>query len=62
MTIDLSFLGKGSYFAEIFKDGINADKDATDYKRQIVKVTSADKLTINIANGGGFAIIIDPIN
>lgn len=60
MTIDLSFLGKGSYSAEIFKDGINAEKDATDYKREIIKVTSADKLTVKMANGGGFAIIISP--
>jgi len=58
MTIDLSFLDKGTYSAEIFKDGINAEKDATDYKREIVKVTSADKLIVNMANGGGFAIII----
>ena len=61
MTIDLSFLDKGTYSAEIFKDGINADKDATDYKREIVKVTSAEKLILNMANGGGFAIIISPI-
>ncbi len=60
MTIDLSFLGNGTYSAEIFKDGINAGKDATDYKREIVKVTSTDKLKLNMANGGGFAIIISP--
>lgn len=57
-TIDLSFLGKGTYSAEIFKDGINATKDATDYKREIVKVSNTDKLTLNMANGGGFAISI----
>ncbi|MDM8159984.1 glycoside hydrolase family 97 protein [Labilibaculum sp. K2S] len=58
MTIDLSFLGEGTYSAEIFKDGINAAKDATDYKREIVKVANGEKLTVNMANGGGFAIII----
>lgn len=60
MTIDLSFLGKGIYSAEIFKDGINANKDATDYKREIVKATNTDKLIVNMANGGGFAMIISP--
>ena len=60
MSIDLSFLGEGTYSAEIFKDGINADKDPTDYKREIVKVASTDKLEINMANGGGLAIIISP--
>ena len=62
MTIDLAFLGKGAYSAEIFNDGINANKDPTDYKRKMVKVTSADKLKINMANGGGFAMIINPEN
>ncbi|MGS2765039.1 glycoside hydrolase family 97 protein [Sinomicrobium sp. M5D2P9] len=60
MTIDLSFLGEGTYSAEIFKDGVNADKDPTDYKREIIKVVSTDKPVINMANGGGFAIIIKP--
>ncbi|WP_343521946.1 glycoside hydrolase family 97 protein [Pedobacter sp.] len=60
ITVDLSFLGKGKFSAEIFKDGMNANKDAADYKHEIVRVTSADKLTIDMANGGGFAIIINP--
>lgn len=62
MTLDLSFLDKGTYSAEIFKDGINANKDATDYKREIVKVSNTDKLKVNMANGGGFAIIISSQN
>lgn len=60
MTIDLSFLDKGAYIAEIFRDGINADKDPTDYKRETIDVANTDKLTVNMANGGGFAIIIRP--
>ena len=38
-TIDLSFLGEGSYEAEIFSDGINADREATDYKKEVRTVT-----------------------
>jgi alpha-glucosidase len=60
MTVDLSFLDKGAYTAEIFKDGINGDKDPTDYKRETIDVTNADKLEVNMVNGGGFAIIISP--
>lgn len=60
MLVDLSFLDKGVYTAEIFSDGINADKDPTDYKRETIDVTNTDKLTINMANGGGFAVIISP--
>ncbi len=62
MTVDLSFLDKGVYTAEIFRDGANADKDPTDYKREIIDVTNTDKLPVNMANGGGFAIIINPKN
>lgn len=60
MSIDLSFLDEGTYTAEIFKDGVNAVKDPTDYKREIINVVNTDKLVINMANGGGFAIIISP--
>jgi alpha-glucosidase len=60
MEVDLSFLDKGTYSAEIFRDGINAVKDPTDYKREIIDVTKNDKLKVNMANGGGFAIIISP--
>ncbi len=53
-TIDLSFLGEGSYEAEIFSDGINADREATDYKKEVRTVTSGDKLNIHMAPGGGW--------
>jgi len=59
ITIDFSFLEKGKKFqAEIFSDGLNADKAATDYKREIITINSATKLTYRLANGGGLAMII----
>ncbi|OFY64111.1 MAG: Retaining alpha-galactosidase [Bacteroidetes bacterium RBG_13_43_22] len=61
LTIDLSFLGTGNYEAVIFKDGINADRDATDYKKEVIKVSSADKLKINLAPGGGWAARIEKL-
>ena len=33
LELDLSFLGEGEYTAEIFEDGINADRNAQDYRR-----------------------------
>lgn len=54
-TIDLSFLGSGNYKAIIFQDGINADRDATDYVRKEMNVTSKDKITVQLASGGGWA-------
>ena len=53
-TIDLSFLSEGNYEAEIFADGINADREATDYKKEVRTVTSGDKLNIHMAPGGGW--------
>jgi len=54
LTIDLSFLGKGNYKAIIFEDGVNADHNATDYKKTVTTVTSATKLEVQLASGGGW--------
>jgi alpha-glucosidase len=61
ITIDLSFLKDGNYKAEIFKDGINADRDATDYKKEIIKLSLNQKLNIHLSNGGGWAARIYPV-
>ncbi|WP_253250978.1 glycoside hydrolase family 97 protein [Flavobacterium sp. ACN6] len=59
ITIDFSFLEKGKKFqAEVFLDGLNADKAATDYKKEIVTVDSTTKLKYRLASGGGLAMII----
>ena len=59
ITIDFSFLEKGKkYEAEIFSDGINADKAAADYKKEIITVDSTTKLKYHLASGGGLAAII----
>ena len=59
ITIDFSFLEKGKKFeAEIFSDGLNADKAANDYKREIIKVDSTTKLKYKLASGGGLSMII----
>jgi alpha-glucosidase len=55
LTVDLSFLGEGNYQIELFKDGINADRAARDYKREIVPVPASKKLTVTMMPGGGFA-------
>ncbi len=62
LTIDLSFLGAGEYKAEIFSDGINADRDATDYKKEEVNIKVGDKLPVKLKNGGGWAARIEKVN
>jgi len=60
MDLDLSFLPAGNYSMEIFKDGINADKYAEDYKHLKTNVKSGDKMKIHLAPGGGWAARILP--
>ena len=55
MELDLSFLGDGDYKLELFKDGINADRAACDYKKEILQVPANRKLKIKMAPGGGYA-------
>jgi len=62
LALDFSFLPKGTYEAEVFRDGINADRDATDYKKELIKIDSGDKLKIQISPGGGWAAILRKIN
>ena len=54
IEIALPFLGEGKWRAEIFEDGINADRDATDYVRKTVTVSAGEKLKIALAPGGGW--------
>lgn len=61
LELDLSFLGEGNFKAEIFKDGINAYKKASDYKKEIIQIGVDKKLKIDMASGGGFAMRIYPI-
>jgi alpha-glucosidase len=60
LTIDLSFLPAGTYEAEIFQDGMNADRDATDYKKVVMALKSGDKLNIHLFGGGGWVARIYP--
>ena len=55
LDLDLSFLGEGDYILELFKDGINADRAARDYKKEVISVPTDRKLKIHMAPGGGYA-------
>ncbi|TKK65315.1 glycoside hydrolase family 97 protein [Ilyomonas limi] len=55
ITLDFSFLPAGNYTAVVFKDGVNADREATDYKKEIITMASGEKKTIHLAPGGDWA-------
>lgn len=56
LDISLDFLEEGkTYNALIFSDGVNANRIGSDYKSSKREVRKGDKMTINMAPGGGFA-------
>ena len=55
-VLDLSFLEEGEFKAEIFKDGVNASRNANDYKHTCTQVCNQDTLELEIAPGGGYIV------
>ena len=62
LEIPTDFLGNGTWTAEIFEDGVNADRDATDYVRRERSVTAGEPLRVRLAPGGGWTarLVRDP--
>ena len=55
LELDLSFLPDGNFTLDAYEDGVNADRDAMDYRKSTRQITRATKLKIHLAPGGGFA-------
>jgi len=55
LEVDFSFLPKGKYTIEYYKDGINANRYAGDYKKVKAEINSSNKIEIHLAPGGGWA-------
>ena len=58
MEIDLGFLPEGEYSMTVFRDGVNAHRIASDYKKVTTDVPSDRKMKIKMAPGGGWAAVI----
>lgn len=58
ITLDFSFLGEGKYVVTLFRDGVNADKQAEDYVKETFTVTSSSRKFIHMSSGGGFAMSV----
>ncbi|NND80749.1 MAG: glycoside hydrolase family 97 protein [Maribacter sp.] len=56
--LDLSFLGAGEYKMQSFEDGINAARNAQDYKIVSGAVNQNTKLKIHLSSGGGYSAIL----
>ncbi|GAB2553640.1 glycoside hydrolase family 97 protein [Spirosoma areae] len=62
LTLDFSFLPSGSYEAEVFKDGLNAERDGTDYQKETITLSSGAKVPLQLAGGGGWVARIRKVN
>ena len=62
LTLDLGMLGEGDHAVTLFRDGVNADRYAQDYKCETFRLGTSRQLTVEMAPGGGFAASITPIN
>lgn len=58
VELDLSFLSEGNFTAQLFQDGINADRIGNDYSLVSKSVNKDTKLAIHMAPGGGFVMKI----
>jgi alpha-glucosidase len=55
LDIDLSFLPDGNFTMEAYQDGVNADRNASDYRKISLPVNKTTKLKLPLASGGGWA-------
>jgi len=60
LEINLDFLSTDkSYKITSFEDGINAGRQAMDYRRKESQLKAGDKIQIKMARNGGFAAVIE---
>ena len=60
VQLNFSFLPEGmSYTAVLFKDGVNANKQAEDYRKETIRIDKDSRLTLHLASGGGFAMKLE---
>lgn len=61
LDVDLSFLAPGAeYTATWIEDGVNAPRQAMDYRLKSGKMSAADIFKANLSRNGGLALILEP--
>lgn len=58
LPLRFDFLPAGTYEAVIFADGVNAHREATDYKKTVRTISSGEQLSVHLAPGGGWAAVL----
>ena len=59
ISLDLSGLTKGIHAATVYRDGVNATRNATDYVLDSLEIQMNKPFLVHLAPGGGFALVID---
>ena len=54
LTVPLDFLPAGTYELELYRDGVNHNRHAEDYKMERVVVEAGQELTLPLGRGGGW--------
>jgi len=60
LEVDLSFLPDGNFNMTSYEDGLNADRNASEYRKATTEVSKTTHLKIHLAPGGGWAARIHP--
>ena len=58
-VIELNFLPEGDWEMKIWEDGVNAWKNAVDYRFSTRQVKAGDKVSVRFAPAGGYVAIIE---
>ncbi|WP_285008239.1 glycoside hydrolase family 97 protein [Pedobacter faecalis] len=60
ISVALDFLEKGrTYTMTYFEDGINAGRQAMDYRKKTIQVKAGDSIPVKMVRNGGFAAVIN---
>lgn len=57
--IALDFLPAGNHRMTLFRDGVNADRLATDYRKEVRTVDASSSVKIDMARNGGWVAVIE---
>ena len=58
--LDFDFLKEGpSYRMTSFEDGVNANRQAMDYRKKEYTLKKGDKIIVRLARNGGFDSVIE---
>ncbi|MCC6459093.1 MAG: glycoside hydrolase family 97 protein [Saprospiraceae bacterium] len=58
LSLPLGFLPPGDYEIDSYEDGLNADRNAQDYRHAVRRVNSTDTLRLQLAPGGGYVAVL----